>query len=133
MSAGRLLVPAKTAPPAPVEADAAWDRPRLEIEVEALLAEDVVEPNELQVPAPEGVGGYSTGMTVLGILWAAGLVALLTVGRKRGGDDETAAPAAPAAGQSSTGFGAPLPTTFERSGAMVIFGGAVGQRRIANR
>ena len=79
----------------PVEADAAWDPPRLEIEVEALLAEDVVEPNELAVPAPDGVGGYSTAMTVLGILWAAGLVALVTVGRKRGGKEDGPAIAAP--------------------------------------
>ena len=79
----------------PVEADAAWDPPRLKIEVEALLAEDVVEPNELAVPAPDGVGGYSTAMTVLGILWAAGLVALVTVGRKRGGKEDGPAIAAP--------------------------------------
>jgi hypothetical protein len=79
----------------PVEADAAWDPPRLDIEVEALLAEDVVEPNELQVPAPEALGGYSTGMTVLGILWAAGLVALVTVGRKRGLEEDGPAIAAP--------------------------------------
>ncbi len=79
----------------PAEAGATWDPPALPIEVEALLAEDVIEPNELEVPAPDGVGGYTTGMTVLGVLWAAGLVALMTVGRKRDGEVEGEAPAAP--------------------------------------
>jgi hypothetical protein len=79
----------------PAEAGATWDAPVLEIEVEALLPEDVVEPNDLDVPAPDEVGGYGTGMTILGILWAAGLVALVTVGRRGGGAAESARPEAP--------------------------------------
>lgn len=79
----------------PAEAGATWDPPTLEIEVEALLPADMVEPNELEVPAPDGVGGYGTGMTVLGILWAAGLVALMTVGRRRQDAAKSAGPEAP--------------------------------------
>lgn len=79
----------------PAEAGATWDPPTLKIEVEALLPVDVVEPNELEVPAPDGVGGYGTGMTVLGILWAAGLVALMTVGRRRQDAAKSAGPEAP--------------------------------------
>lgn len=79
----------------PAEAGATWDAPTLEIEVEALLPAGVVEPNDLDVPAPDEVGGYGAGMTLLGILWAVGLVALVTVGRRRGDRAENAGPEAP--------------------------------------
>ena len=61
--------------------------------MEALLAPEEVEPSDLDVPVPEGVGGYGTGMTVAAA-WLAGLVALLTVGRRK---DERAAVREPAA------------------------------------
>ena len=67
----------------PAEAGAPWDPPVLEVEVEALLAPEEVEPSDLDVPVPESVGGYRTGMTLLAAAWLAGLLALLTVGRRK--------------------------------------------------
>ena len=59
----------------PAEAGAPWDPPVLEVVVEALLAPEEVEPSDLDVPVPESVGGYRTGMTLFAAAWLAGLVA----------------------------------------------------------
>ena len=67
----------------PAEAGAPWDPPVLKVVVEALLAPEEVEPSDLDVPVPESVGGYRTGMTLLAAAWLAGLLALLTVGRRK--------------------------------------------------
>ena len=67
----------------------------LVVEVGAILEAEVLLPNDLDVPQPGDVGGYRTRLTILGVLWGIGLLAILLVGRKRaadGADREDAKP-----------------------------------------
>ncbi|MFY9342578.1 MAG: hypothetical protein WAT39_08815 [Planctomycetota bacterium] len=56
--------------------------PPLEVEATSVLAKDAREPSELDPIAPDRVGGYRTMQWVAGVLWAAGLLAILFVGRR---------------------------------------------------
>lgn len=53
--------------------------------------EEIVMPNELDVPAPDEVGGYKRTMIALGVAWVIGLFALMFVGRRRAEHAEAAA------------------------------------------
>lgn len=56
--------------------------PPLEVEVDSLLPPGQVEPADLAPTAPERLGGYRTLQIAAGVLWAAGLLAILFVGRR---------------------------------------------------
>ena len=71
------------------------DVPPLIVEVGAVLPGGVMAPNEVDVPEPAGVGGYRTRMVAFGVLWGAGLLALLFVGRRRRGHEEGSEEAKP--------------------------------------
>ena len=66
-----------------VDGSSADDLPALPVEVRSVLPAGQVKPNRLagaELPDP---GGYATTATVLGVAWAAGLVAIVLVGRRR--------------------------------------------------
>ncbi len=51
--------------------------------IRSTLPPGTVRPNALEEGSVPGVGGYKVQMWILGILWVAGLWAILTMGRKR--------------------------------------------------
>ncbi len=59
------------------------DLPELPVVSEAVLPFDRLKPNDLPIEKPERVGGYTTWMVLLAILWVAGLAAILLVRRKK--------------------------------------------------
>lgn len=59
------------------------DVPELRIAVDTVAPEDQLLPNDLEVPHPDGVGGYRELMIVGGLLWVLGLMALMFAGRSK--------------------------------------------------
>ncbi len=59
------------------------DLPAIEVEATPTLAPAVREPAEPPPEAPPRLGGYTILGTLAGIVWVAGLLAILFVGRKR--------------------------------------------------
>ncbi|MEM6672157.1 MAG: hypothetical protein AAF726_04900 [Planctomycetota bacterium] len=57
------------------------------VEVGAVLPADEIEPNDIDVPQPDDVGGYRNRMIAIGALWGAVLLGLLFVGRSKPKDD----------------------------------------------
>ena len=60
------------------------DLPELPILVRTALAPGQVEPNPVDLADPDRVGGYRTWQIAAGVLWLAGLLAILFAGRRRG-------------------------------------------------
>jgi hypothetical protein len=56
--------------------------PSIPVEIKSLLPPGQVPPHRLDVGEPPSVGGYRTTLIVLGVLWAAGLFAIIFMGRK---------------------------------------------------
>lgn len=57
--------------------------PPVAVHVTSVLPPDVREPGELDPEASQRLGGYRTLQIVVGVLWLAGLLAILFVGRRR--------------------------------------------------
>jgi hypothetical protein len=57
--------------------------PALSLQVESVLADGQVQPSRPPITDPPAVGGYGALLAVGGVLWLAGLVALLAWGRRR--------------------------------------------------
>lgn len=68
--------------------------PPLPVEVRQVLPADQLQPHPLTAAALPRLGGYRATLIALGVLWAAGVIGLLWVGRSR---RRRAAPAAPSA------------------------------------
>jgi len=62
---------------------AAADLPSIPVEVRSVLPPGQVKPNELRPEAPPWLGGYWIALIAVGVLWAAGLLAILFVGRRK--------------------------------------------------
>lgn len=56
--------------------------PEVVVETTSLLPKGAAEPTDLAPKAPERLDGYRTMQVVAGILWGAGLLAILFVGRR---------------------------------------------------
>lgn len=56
--------------------------PPVEVTVTSVLPKGAMEPGEIAPAAPQRLGGYTALMIVAGVLWVAGLLAILFVGRK---------------------------------------------------
>ncbi len=65
------------------DGSSADDLPAVEVAVRSTLAADVFEPSEPDPEAADRVGGYTKLQIVVGVLWLAGLLAILFVGRRR--------------------------------------------------
>lgn len=69
--------------------------PPVPVRVLSALPEGQIEPSDLE-PAPlPSLGGYQTEAILFGILWVAGIFAILFVGRRRRGSETMAEPAPP--------------------------------------
>ncbi len=56
--------------------------PEVKVNVTSVLAKGMVEPSELPPAPSERLDGYSAMQVAAGVLWAAGLLAILFVGRR---------------------------------------------------
>jgi hypothetical protein len=59
------------------------DLPRIPLSVRSILPAGIVKPHPPSERAAPALGGYTTLLIVGGVLWIAGLLALLFVGRKK--------------------------------------------------
>jgi len=57
--------------------------PELTVEITTMLPPGQVEPNKLTGDQVQGLGGYQIAMIIGGVVWVAGLLAILFAGRKK--------------------------------------------------
>jgi len=64
--------------------------PELTVTISSQLPPGQVEPNALQTEKVRGLGGYQIALIAGGVLWSAGLIAILFAGRKKEDHDSEA-------------------------------------------